>query len=128
LKPQTGINPAPFTGNDAVQYARITKGVIEFLKKNQNYEPAIDDEFIDQYARAIIESRKADSFLCQNTTTEYTYTTIADGKTKLSKIMNDNINQLGISRRNRLHNEPQTDIMAKIKEEIEEGKKWYPTN
>jgi hypothetical protein len=128
IRPQTWITPAPFTGNDALQYTRITTALIEILKKNQNYEEIIDEILVDQLTRAYIQLRNADSFLSQGKPTEDTYTSIADAKTKLSKIMNENINQLGVSRRNRLHNEPQADIMNQIKETIESMKKWSGTN
>ncbi len=95
--------------------------IIKILKRIGEYEPVIDDILIDQFVHADTQLRKLDSFLLQSTANEYTFTRIADAKTKLSKIMNDSINQLALSRRMRLDNKTRTDLAAELQEAMLRG-------
>lgn len=111
----------PLTGNDALEYFRIRNGLIEVLERVGGYEPAIDNIHIDTIARNIIFQRKADTFLTSDKANEYTFVSVADAKVKFAKIIDNALNHLAISRRNRFDNRTEASLMTELKEIVMRG-------
>ena len=86
IRPQTGINPPPFKGSDALEYRAILSGLIAVLERFGGYEAAVDGLYVDQIARNTILQKKADLFLISSEASEHTFVSIADAKAKFAKI------------------------------------------
>lgn len=104
--------------HDAAEYTRMKHALVNTLEKYGGYEPAVDEISIDQMLRSTIQSRKIDAFLNTDTATEYTYTRVIDSRVKLAKIIDTAMQQLAISRRDRLTNQTQTTLLRELKNTI----------
>ena len=112
-----------FTEKDAPEYERITRELAKVLKKLGGYEPAVDDLYIDEIARAVIYEKKIEIFLDADTATDYTYSRVTDSKVKLSKTIENAMRQLAINRRDRLAGQTQAGLMKELREAILRGLK-----
>jgi hypothetical protein len=110
-----------FVGQDAAEYSRMRRELVETVEKLGGYEPAVDDIHIDIIVRHLIYLRKIEAFLNSETATEYTYASVADSKAKLEKIIENAIRELAISRRDRLTSQTQTTLMAELREAMLRG-------
>jgi hypothetical protein len=110
-----------FAGEDAAEYSRMRRELVETVEKLGGYEPAVDDIHIDIIVRHLIYLRKIEAFLNSETATEYTYASVADSKVKLEKIIENAIRELAISRRDRLTSQTQTTLMAELREAMLRG-------
>jgi hypothetical protein len=89
----------------------MKKGFTRVLDKFGGYEPAVDDITIDRIIKSTINYSKIGTFLDSTTATPDTYSRVIDAQAKLSKIINDATWLLAISRRDRLADQTQTDLM-----------------
>ena len=108
-------------GEDAAEYSRMRRELVETVEKLGGYEPAVDDIHIDMIVRHLIYLRKIEAFLNTETATEYTYASVADSKVKLEKIIENAIRELAISRRDRLTTQTQANLMAELREAMLRG-------
>jgi hypothetical protein len=108
---------------DVSEYDRIRRELIKVLERLGGYESAADDIFVDQIARNAIYSRKVEFFLDAPTANEHTYAAVTDTKLKLSKIVEKSMQQLALSRRDRLSNQNQANIMTELREALLRGLK-----
>jgi hypothetical protein len=117
------VNVALLTEEDMSEYDRIRRELIKVLERLGGYEAAADDIFVDQIARNAIYSRKVEFFLDTPTANEHTYAAVTDTKLKLSKIVEKAMQQLALSRRDRLSNQSQANIMTELREALLRGLK-----
>jgi hypothetical protein len=110
-----------FAGDDAAEYSRMRRELVETVEKLGGYEPAVDDIHIDIIVRHLIYLRKIEAFLNTEMATEYTYASVADSKAKLEKIIKNAIRELAISRRDRLTSQTQTILMTELREAMLRG-------
>ena len=110
-----------FAGQEAAEYSRMRRELVETVEKLGGYEPAVDDIHIDMIVRHLIYLRKIEAFLNMETATEYTYASVADSKVKLEKIIENAIRELAISRRDRLTSQTQTALMTELREAMLRG-------
>jgi hypothetical protein len=108
---------------DTPEYDQIRRELIKVLQRLGGYEPAADDIFVDQIARNAIYSRKVEFFLDAATANEHTYAAVTDTKLKLSKIVEKAMRELALSRRDRLGNRNQANIMTELREALLRGLK-----
>jgi hypothetical protein len=108
---------------DTPEYDQIRRELIKVLQRLGGYEPAADDIFVDQIARNAIYSRKVEFFLDAATANEHTYAAVTDTKLKLSKIVENAMQQLALSRRDRLGNRNQANVMTELREALLRGLK-----
>lgn len=108
---------------DTPEYDKIRRELIRVLERLGGYEPAADDIFVDQIARNAIYSRKIEFFLDAPTANEHTYAAVTDTKLKLSKIVEKAMQQLALSRRDRLSNQSQANVMTELREALLRGLK-----
>jgi hypothetical protein len=108
---------------DTTEYDHIRRELIKVLERLGGYEPAADDIFVDQIARNAIYSRRIEFFLDAPTANEHTYAAVTDTKLKLSKIVEKAMQQLALSRRDRLGNRNQANIMTELREALLRGLK-----
>jgi hypothetical protein len=80
-----------------------------YLTKVGGYEPAVDDINVDLIAEGKIFFKKVGSFLKSEAATEITFSRVVDAQQKYAKIINDAYYKLGISRRDRLIDQDQTN-------------------
>ena len=126
MKPKTNLalettDSSPFKGNAALEYSAIRSRLTEVLERSGGFEAGIDGLYVDQVASNTIFLRKADNFLMSNKANEYTFVRVADAKVKLAKIIDNALNQLAISRRNRLINQTEAGLMTELREAILRG-------
>jgi hypothetical protein len=88
--------------------------LITALKKLDDYEPIIDDLHIEQAVVATICIRKLLAFLKPSTLTLDNYSRITDSITKLTKTRDNALNQLALTRRDRLTHQTQTGIQSEL--------------
>jgi hypothetical protein len=111
------------TSEDQPELDRIKKGIIKLLKKFGGYEPALDDILVEQIASSTIYYKRAERFLDATSATEFTYARIADSKMKLQKMIETAMQELALSRRDRLTQQGQTDFTRQLQEAIAKAKK-----
>ncbi len=110
----------PFTGNDAQEYFSISDGLIELLKERGDYEPALHDLLIDRVARHTIILKRCDMFLLSEKASEHTFVSVADAKVKFAKIIDNALNEMGITPQNRPSNQT-ADQMTELTEFVRKG-------
>jgi hypothetical protein len=93
----------------------------EVLDKYGGYEPAVDNITIHRIIQSTINYNKIGTFLNSAAATEYTYSRVIDCQVKLAKIIDDGMRQLAISRRDRLTDQTQTNLMNELKEALQGG-------
>jgi hypothetical protein len=108
---------------DTPEYDQIRRELIKVLERLGGYEAAADDIFVDQIARNAIYSRKVEFFLDASTANEHTYAAVTDTKLKLSKIVEKAMQELALTRRDRLGNRNQASIMTELREALLRGLK-----
>jgi metal-responsive CopG/Arc/MetJ family transcriptional regulator/uncharacterized protein YjiS (DUF1127 family) len=124
---RTSEQPSPvtklplITEKDASEYERIRSGLVKVLEKRGDYEPIVDDLLFDQIARGVIYSRKTEVFLDAETADEQTYSSITDTKLKLTRMVDEAIRDLALTRAERLSHQAQADIMSELREAILRG-------
>lgn len=106
---------------DEPEYDRIRSELTKVLKKLGGYEPGVDDIYVDEIARASVYLRKTEIFL--DVGTEDTYSKMADTRLKVRKTIDDAMNQLAITRRQRLANKTEGDIREELKQALLRGLK-----
>jgi hypothetical protein len=106
---------------DTPEYDHIRRELIKVLERLGGYEAASDDIFVDQIARNAIYSKKVEFFMDAATANEHTYAAVTDTKLKLSKIVENAMRELAISRRDRLGNRNQANIMTELREALLRG-------
>jgi hypothetical protein len=121
--PEMPVKVALLDEKDVLEYDRIRRELIKVLERLGGYEPAADDLFVDQIARNAIYSRKVEFFLDAPTANEHTYAAVTDTKLKLSKIVEKAMQQLALSRRDRMGNQNQANIMTELREALLRGLK-----
>jgi hypothetical protein len=99
----------------------MKRDLIATLQRLGGYEAAVDDIQIDMIVRHVIYSRRIEAFLNSPTATEHTYASVADSKAKLSKMIENALRQLAISRRDRLTTQTQTILMTELREAMLRG-------
>lgn len=94
----------------------MKRELAEVLKRLGGYEPAVDDIYIDQIARAAVYSKRIEIFLDSDTATEYTHSRVTDSQLKLSKTIDNSIHELALSRRDRMGRQTEASLMNELKE------------
>lgn len=108
---------------DVAEYERTRKELVKVLEKMGGYEPAVDDIHIDQIARIAIYAKRVEIFLDSNTANEDTYFRVTDTKLKLSKIIDNAMHQLALSRRDRMGKQTEASLMIELREAMLRGLK-----
>ena len=108
------------TDEDRPEVERLRRGLIKILKKFGSYEPEVDDIQVSQIATCTIYSKKTEKFLDAPTATEHTYSRVVDTKTKLQKMIDTAMRELALSRRDRLGEHGEQDLMKTIRKKIME--------
>jgi hypothetical protein len=103
---------------DALIFTEITKQLVEALTEFGDYLPIVDDLHIEQIAISTIQIRKLLTFANTSTATLDTHSRVNDSLAKLSKNRDNAINQLLLSRRDRLNNQTQTNIKTEFEEKL----------
>jgi hypothetical protein len=106
---------------DEPEHDRIRSELIKVLRKLGGYEPGVDDIYVDEIARASVYLKKTEIFL--DVGTEDTYSKMADTRLKVRKTIDDAMNQLAITRRQRLANKTEGDIREELKQALLRGLK-----
>jgi hypothetical protein len=106
---------------DEPEYDRIRSELIKVLRKLGGYEPGVDDIYVDEIARASVYLKKTEIFL--DAGTEDTYSKMADTRLKVRKTIDDAMNQLAITRRQRLANKTEGDVREELKQALLRGLK-----
>ena len=99
---------------DALIFTEITKQLVEALTEFGDYLPIVDDLYIEQIAFCTIQIRKLLAFANTSTATLDTHSRVNDSLAKLSKNRDNAINQLLLSRRDRLNNQTQANIKTEF--------------
>ncbi|MGP8069415.1 MAG: hypothetical protein ACLP5V_05950 [Candidatus Bathyarchaeia archaeon] len=120
---ETGPIRIATRSEDQPELERLQKGIIKLLKKFGVYEPVLDDILVEQIASSTIYYKRAEKFLDATSATEYTYASIADSKVKLQKMIETAMQELALSRRDRLTQQGQTDFTRQLQEAIAKAKK-----
>ncbi len=107
---------ALLTEKDALEYDRIKDGRVTVLEKLGGYEPAVDDIHVDMIARALIYAKKSEAYLDSETTSADYYVIVADIKLKLAKIIDNAIQALAVSRRDRIGKQTEASLKREMKE------------
>lgn len=107
---------ALLTEKDALEYDRIKDGLVKVLEKLGGYEPAVDDIHVDMIARALIYAKKSEAYLDSETTSADYYVIVADIKLKLAKIIDNAIQALAVSRRDRIGKQTEASLKREMKE------------
>lgn len=118
--PEATLTRIATTNDDRPEVERLRKGLIKILKKFGSYEPEVDDIQVSQIATCTIYSKKSEKFLDAPTATEHTYSRVVDMKAKLQKMIDTAMRELALSRRDRLGEHGEEDLMKKIREKIRE--------
>jgi hypothetical protein len=108
---------------DIPEIERTAKGIIKVLKKFGGYEPEVDDVWVYRIANCVFYMKKAEYFLDAPTATEHTYASITDIQTKQQAMIQHAMEQLALSRRERLKRQVETDFVRRLREEIERASK-----
>jgi hypothetical protein len=108
---------------DRPEYVQIRRELIKVLERLGGYEPAADDIFVDEIARTAMYARKVEFFLDAPTANEHTYAAVTDTKLKLSKIVENSMRELALTRRYRLDNRKQVSIVTELREALLRGLK-----
>jgi hypothetical protein len=108
---------------DRPEYVQIRRELIKVLDRLGGYEPAADDIFVDEIARTAMYARKVEFFLDAPTANEHTYAAVTDTKLKLSKIVENSMRELALTRRYRLDNRKQVSIVTELREALLRGLK-----
>ena len=115
--PPGGVGIAT-SDEDRPEVEKLRRGMIKALQKCGGYVPEVDDILIDQIARSTIYWRKLETFLDAQTATEYTYARVADSKLKFLKMIETNLRELALNRRDRIGEQGEADLKNKLRAEI----------
>jgi len=97
-------------------YKRIVCSLTRELKKLGDHTPQVDRIQVSIIARAFINMKKSETLLDADTATEHTHVRIADCQSKYAKIINTALSHLALSRRSRMSNATETELMTKLTE------------
>jgi len=111
------------TKKDEPEYNQIRNELVKVLQKVGGYEPSVDDIHIDQIARIVVYAKKVEFYLDSDSATVDTYFRVTDIKLKQSKMIDNAIHQLAISRRDRLGNQTEGELMNELREAMLRGLK-----
>jgi hypothetical protein len=111
------------TVKDIPEINRIKKGLIKALREFGGYVPEVDDLFVDQIASNTIYWQKIECFLDADTATDKTYARVADARMKFQAMIDSAMEQLAVTRRDRLSQQEQGDLMTRMRELIQKAKK-----
>ena len=103
---------------DRPELERLRKGMIKALQKRGGYMPEIDDILVDQIARSTIHWQKLETFLNAQSANEYTYARVADSKLKFLKMIETDLRELALNRRDRIDQQGEADLKNKLRAEI----------
>ena len=109
--------------DDEPECERIKSELMKTLRKLGGYEPAVDDIYIDEIARTSIYLKHLEVFLDDENATYTTYQHVTDSRLKMRKTIDDAMNQLAITRRQRLANKTEGDIREELKQALLRGLK-----
>jgi len=101
---------------------RIAKGIIKVLKKFGTYEPEVDDILAYRIADSIFYMKKVENFLDAPTATEHTYSRVTDIQTKQQNMIEQAMEELALSRKERMKKQSEAGFTQKLREEIEKAK------
>jgi hypothetical protein len=90
------------TEMDAKEYEAVKAGLISELKKLGSYEPEVDDLQVDAIARATIYMRNLEKVLDSEKADPEAYSRVADSQVKLRKIIEIALQELAITRKDRI--------------------------
>jgi hypothetical protein len=107
---------------DIPEIERIAKGVIKVLKKFGGYEPEVDDIWVYRIANCTFYLKKSEYFLDAPTATEHTYSRVTDIQTKQQNMIEHAMEQLALSRRDRIEKQGEADLVRRLREEIEKAR------
>lgn len=106
---------------DRPELEKLKKGIITALQKFGGYEPEIDDILVDQIASSTIYWKKLETFLDAHNANEYTFARVADSKLKFLKMIETNLRELALNRRDRIGQQGEADLMKKLRAQIMKG-------
>lgn len=115
--------PIAMRSEDESEYERIKSDLIKTLRKLGGYEPAVDDIYVDEIARASIYLKRLEAFLDAETVTDATYQRVTDSRLKFRKNIDDAVKQLAIARRQRLANRTEGDVREELRQALLRGLK-----
>lgn len=101
---------------DAAEYQKIRTEIVNVLEKTGGYEPAVDNLYIDRIASTAIYARKLETFLDSSQATARTYAQVTDTKLKLSKIIDNAMHQLALTRRDRIGKQTESNFVNELKQ------------
>ena len=90
------------TEKDAKEYEAVKAGLISELKKLGSSEPEVDDLQVDAIARATIYMRNLEKVLDSEKPDPETYSRVTDSQVKLRKIIEIALQELAITRKDRI--------------------------
>lgn len=122
-QPEEPLLRVAATLKDMPEINRLTKGIVKVLMKFGGYEPEVDDIWVSQIATYTVYLKKSELFLDADSATVHTYTHVADTQLKFQKIIENAMNQLALSRRDRIGQQAEADLMGKLRETLEKMKK-----
>lgn len=108
---------------DIPEIERVAKDIIKILRKFGRYEPEVDDIWVYRIANATFYLKKTECFLDAPTATEHTYSRITEIQTKQQAMIEHAMEQLALSRRDRIETQGEADFKRKLREEIEKATK-----
>jgi hypothetical protein len=120
--PDEGLVRVAATVKDLPEIDRLTKGIVKVLLKFGGYEPEVDDIWVHQIATCTVYLTKTEIFLDADSATVHTYSRAADTQLKFQKMIENAMNQLALSRRDRIGQQAESDLMGKLRETLEKMK------
>ena len=106
---------------DAAEYQKLRNEIINVLEKSGGYEPAVDNLYIDRIASTAIYARKLETFLDSAQATARTYAQVTDTKLKLSKIIDDAMHHLALTRRDRISKQTESNFVNELKQALQKA-------
>ena len=109
------------TRKDSLEYQRTRGELVKVLEKIGGYEPAVDNIYVDQIARTAVYAARVEIFLDSDGADVETYSRVTAAKLKFSKIIDNAIHQLALSRRDRMGKQTQANLEKVLQEALLRG-------
>jgi len=107
---------------DIPEIERMAKGIIKVLKKSGGYESEVDDIWVYRIANCVFYLKKAECFLDAPSATEHTFSRVAEIQAKEQNMIEHAMEQLALSRKDRIEAKGETELKLKLRQAIEKMK------
>ena len=127
LQPKSKQQPAdmpvrvPAAVDDNPEVKRTAEGIIKVLKKSGRYEPEVDNIWVYRIAHCNHALKKIGFFLQTPTASEHTIVRMTDAQAKQQAMIEHAMEQLSLSRRDRLEEHGDADLKRRLREAIEKA-------